>query len=418
MTETGELKNSEADDLLISTILTTEGRQDPYGAYAKLRNGKPRWLSSTGSTVLAGYSDGLEALRNPKLGRPEDDMGDQPTISGRQRSLEGTTTSMLLLNPPDHTRIRSLVSRTFTPRRIESLRPTMQSLLDPILAEFGRNGGGDLIAGLAAEFPISVISLLLGVPTGETARIRPLVRSITSLIDSASDDAAIEKAHTDLAELIDFFVNLIDEKRKSPDDALLSALIEVEENGDKLSTEELIANAILLYSAGFETTSNLIGNGMWLLLRNPEQMSELRAHPDLMSSAIMEMLRADSPVQLNVRAVLEPVELFGEVRPRGDSFLILQGSGNLDESIYPDADKFDVRRFVSSDQAQPLSFGWGAHHCLGAHLARAEGEIVFSSLLNSFQNIELDTQTLGAAVPTYRPSFTLRGLESLPLQLS
>ena len=236
MIETGELKDSEADDLLISTILTPEGRQDPYAAYARLRNEKPRWQSSTGSTVLASYRDGLEALRNPKLGRAEADMGSRPTISGQQRILDGTTTSMLLLNPPDHTRIRSLVSRAFTPRRVESLRPVMQSLLDPILAEFGRNGGGDLIAGLAAEFPISVISLLLGVPTEETARIRPLVRSVTSLIDSASDDATIERAQTDLAELIAYFVDLIDVKRQNPDDALLSALIDVEENGDKLST--------------------------------------------------------------------------------------------------------------------------------------------------------------------------------------
>ena len=157
---------------------------------------------------------------------------------------------------------------------------------------------------------------------------------------------------------------------------------------------------------------------MWLLLRNPDQMQELRSNPDLMTSAILEMLRVDSPVQLNVRTALEPVELFGETRRRGDSFLILQGSGNLDDSVYPDAAKFDVRRFVSPDQTPPLSFGWGAHHCVGSHLARAEGEIVFSSLLTSFQSIELDTETLGASVPTYRSSFTLRGLESLPMRLA
>lgn len=417
MIEIGELKNSEADDLLTSTILTKEGRQDPYVAYSRLRASKPRWRSSTGATVVAGYRDCLEVLRHPKLGRPEEDMGSRPTISGRERVLEGTTTSMLLLNPPDHTRIRSLVSRAFTPRRVEALRPMMQSLLDPILDEFGRNRGGDLVSGLAAEFPISVISMLLGVPTDETERIRPLVRSVTALIDSASDDDAIAHGKNDLEELIKFFVGLIDERRSHPDDGLLSALIEVEEHGDRLSTDELIANAILLYSAGFETTSNLIGNGMWLLLRNPAQMELLRSNPDLMSSAIMEMLRADSPVQMNVRTVLEPVDLFGESLSRGDSFVVLQGSANLDDSVYVDAARFDVKRFISPEQTPPLSFGWGPHHCLGAHLARAEGEIVFSSFLRHFQRIELDTDGLGASAPTYRSSFTLRGLESLPLKL-
>ncbi len=416
----GELTDSQADELLVSTILSPVGRQDPYSAYARLRAQKPRWKSATGASVLTGYRDCLKVLRHPRLGRPEGDMdaGAATTISGRERVLTGTTTSMLLLNPPDHTRIRSLVSRAFTPRRVESLRPLMKSMLDPILEEFGRNKGGDLVAGLAAEFPISVISMLLGVPTDQTERIRPLVRSVTALIDSASDEAAISRGQRDLAELVEYFVGLVNEKRDNPDDGLLSALIEVEEHGDRLSTEELIANAILLYSAGFETTSNLIGNGMWLLLRNPDQMELLRCQPELVTSAVMEMLRADSPVQLNVRAVLEPVEMFGASYSRGDSFVVLQGSANLDESVYDDPNRFDVRRFVSPEQTPPLSFGWGAHHCLGAHLARAEGEIVFSSILSEFDNVELDTDKLGSSTPTYRSSFTLRGLESLPLRLS
>lgn len=418
MIETGELTDSRADELLYWSVLTPEGHQDPYAAYKRLRADKPRWKSSTGATVLASYRDCMEALRNPKLGRPDQEMGDPPTtFTGRNRISEGTTTSMLLLNPPDHTRIRSLVSRAFTPRRVEALRPLMQSMLDPKLAEFGRNGGGDLITGLAAEFPISVISTLLGVPTDRTEWIRPLVRSITALIDAASDEAAMIRGQEALAELIDYFVELTDAKRKNPDDGLLSALIEVEEHGDKLSTEELIANTILLYSAGFETTTNLIGNGMWLLLRNPDQMSLLRSEPELIPSAVMEMLRADSPVQMNVRATLEPVELFNTPYERGETFIVLQGSANLDESVYADADAFDVRRFVSPEQTPPLSFGWGPHHCLGAHLARAEGEIVFRSFLENFAEIELDTEALGASAPNYRASFTLRGLDSLPLHL-
>jgi cytochrome P450 len=214
-----------------------------------------------------------------------------------------------------------------------------------------------------------------------------------------------------------YFVELVETKRAEPDDRLLSALIQVESEGDRLSPEELIANTILLYAAGFETTSNLIGNGLRLLLSHPDQMALLRDRPDLLPSAILEMLRYDSPVQLNMRFVLEPVELFGELHPRGTAFVVLQGGANHDPDVYPDPSTFDVTRFAGGTAAQPLSFGWGAHHCLGAHLARAEGEIVFGELLARTASIELDRDALGAAGLRYRPSFTLRGLEALPVRL-
>ena len=407
-----------ADELLSSTILTDAGRQDPYVAYAQLRDGVARWRTDTGSVVLTRYDDCLEALRHPKLGRAEADMELPVSIAGNDRRVTENASTMLLINPPDHTRIRSLVSRAFTPRRVEELRNTIDDLLQPVLDRFAEHGGGDVMDDLAVPYPVAVISELLGVPKDGNEHIRPLVRAATALIDPASSPETTAAGEAAIMQLGLYFFELAEEKRRAPDDRLLSALIQVEEAGDRLSMEELIANTILLYAAGFETTSNLIGNGLRLLMRHPDEMDRLRSRPTLIGSAIMEMLRADSPVQMNVRVALETVELFGETHRRGASFIVLQGSANHDSAVYPDGERFDVARFATGDAPQPLSFGWGAHHCLGAHLARAEGEIVFRALLDRFARIELDTATLPDGVPVFRPSFTLRGLESLPVRVS
>jgi cytochrome P450 len=413
--ETGP--HASADALLAEAVLSDEGRQDPYPIYRQLRQHPNRWRSALGSWVLTGYADGMEALRHPRLGRGEPDMDLPPAMNGRERPAEGNEVVMLFLNPPDHTRIRGLVSREFTPRRVELLRPRLRNLLEAGLRRLADRGGGDVMAELAVPFPVAVISELLGVPSEGNEHIRPLVSDSTAFIDAAADDAALQRAELAVISIAEYFEQLVEEKRRKPDDGLLSALMQVEAEGDRLSHEELIANTMLLYAAGFETTSNLIGNGLRLLLEHPEQMERLREEPQLLPSAVWEMLRADSPVQLNVRAVLEEVELFGRTHPRGTQFLVLQGSGNHDDEVYPDAGSFDVGRFAGTETPPPLSFGWGAHHCLGAHLARAEAETVFGALLQHFEQIELDRAALGDRPPHYRPSFTLRGLDRLPVRV-
>ena len=413
------LAPSEADGLLLGAIMTDEGRQDPYGAYARLRSGSPRWRNGFGFTVLTTYQDCVEALRNPRLGRPEPDMELDGSIvggPGRRRPEDGDEVAMLFLNPPDHTRIRGLVARAFTPRRVEELRPRIEALLAPVLDQFADQGGGDVVTDLAVPFPVAVISELLGVPREGNEFLEPLIHAGTRLIDAALTEDERVVGQAAVAEVAAYFVELAAEKRRRPDDRLFSALIEVEAEGDRLSEAELIGNTILLYAAGFETTSNLIGNGLRALLTAPDEMTRLRDDRSLLPSAVVEMLRFDSPVQLNVRAVLEPVDLFGTRWERGDLFVVLQGSGNRDGAVYDDPDRFDVGRFTV-DAPTPLSFGWGAHHCLGAHLARAEGEIVFAALVDRFGAIDLDTTALGATAPRYRPSFTLRGLESLPVRV-
>lgn len=406
------LSQAEADGLLLAAVLDDETRQDPVPVYRRLIAESPRWKSATGMTVLAGYHDGLEYLRNPHWGRAEIDMDLPPTLNGGARRSDRDTTTMLFLNPPDHTRIRSMVARAFTPRRVEGLRPRIHELLTPILDEVAARGECDIMSTLAVPFPVAVISALLGVPQDPTGNFTSLVRDMTSFIDAAADEAAITRAEAAAVEMTGYFLAMIEEKRKRPDDGLLSALIEVEAEGERLSEDELLANTLLMYAAGFETTSNLIGNGLRALLANPDELVRLRADRSLMSSAVQEILRYDSPVQLNVRFALQDDQLFGEPVPRGEAVMILQGSGNHDPAAYDEPERFDIGRFAAEGVPAPLSFGWGAHHCLGAHLARAEGEIVLAELLDRFERIE----QVGPA-PRYRPSFTLRGLDQMTLSV-
>lgn len=402
---------TEADGLLLSAVFDDDVRQDPVVVYRQLIESMPRWKSGFGMTVLATYHDSLEYLRNPRWGRPEADMELPPGLSGADAATERTST-MLFLNPPDHTRIRGLVARAFTPRRVDELRPKIDAMLAPILDSVSSDEPIEIMANLAIPFPVAVISALLGVEDDQPPEFLGLIRDLTSFIDAAADAAARERAGEAAIAIAEFFVALVERKRTTPDDGLLSALIEVEAEGDRLNLEELIANTILLYAAGFETTSNLIGNGLWALLRNPDQLELLRSDRSLLGSAVMEILRYDSPVQLNVRTALTGDDLFGERVERGAQVLILQGSANHDPAVYDRPEQFDVTRFAADGVPAPLSFGWGPHHCLGAHLARAEGELILEALLDRFDRIELAGEP-----PRYRPSFTLRGLESLELRL-
>ena len=409
----GPLSAEQADAMVLAVIADDEARQDPVATYRRLLAELPHWRSRNGMTVLTRYEDCLEYLRNPRWGRPESDMVLAPNLNGTPARVTGDSTTMLLLNPPDHTRIRSLVSRAFTPKRAEELRPRILELLTPILDRVDGAGEAEFMSELAVPFPVAVISALLGVPQDRTGEMVSLIRDVTAFIDAAADEAALERAAISGLEVATYFLELVEHKRRHPDDGLLSGLIEVESEGDRLSEAELIANVVLLYAAGFETTSNLIGNGLRALLTNPDEMVRLRRDPSLMSSAVMEVLRFDSPVQLNVRTALTDDVLFGEPVSRGAQVMILQGAANHDPAVYDRPERFDVGRFAEPGVPTPLSFGWGAHHCLGAHLARAEGEIILGEILSRFDRIEM----VGPP-PRYRASFTLRGLDQLNLSVS
>jgi cytochrome P450 len=316
---------------------------------------------------------------------------------------------MLLADPPAHTRLRQLVSRSFTPRHIEKLRPAVDALVEQLLDAMAEAGTVEFMSDFALPLPMAVIGELVGVPTEDRAVLQPSVRAAAKAIEpilSEEETAAAFEAYDYMGR---YFDDLIEERRRHPRDDLLSGLAEARAHDDHLSKEEVCSTAILLFAAGFETTTNLLGNGLLALLRHPEEMARWQHQPDLAPTAVEELLRWDSPVQLNMRAALEPTEVAGELLEAGTEVIVLQGAANHDPARFEHPESLDLARSPNT----PLSFGWGVHHCIGAGLARMEGEIAFNALLARFGSIDMINEE-----PEWRASFTLRGLLSLPLELT
>jgi unspecific monooxygenase len=323
--------------------------------------------------------------------------------------MERRMSSMLGLDPPDHTRLRRLVAKAFTPKTVENLRPDIVRLTDELLDQLGDRV--DVIAELALPLPMAVIGEMLGIPASERVVLQPFVRDAvkTLELDPPLDqmDAAAHASKI-IAEHIE---ELIAARRAAPTDDLLSELVHVEEQGDQLSHDELISTVILLFGAGFETTTNLIGNGLLALLEHPDELQRLRDDRSLMKTAVEELLRWDAPIQVDGRRVFEDVDAHGLIVTAGQEFVTLLGAANRDPRVYDDPERFDVGRVAQA----PMSFGAGIHYCLGAALARAEGHVVFDRLLERFPSIEPDW---GDTRPAYRDSIVLHGLETLPVRIA
>jgi cytochrome P450 len=413
------VQDATADTLVFQLMLTPEGRRDPYPLYRQLREAAPVLRSGFGPLVLSRYDDCVSALRDPRLGRgtslrAEGDSG--PVGFGaldadparRQRFFEQAGNNMLFADPPDHTRLRRLVSRAFTPKRIEALRPAVQRMVDEVLDHMAGAGAVDVMEVLAFPLPVAVIGELVGVPASVRPSFQPLVRAGTAALDPAAPAEVLEDATAAMERMRAYFAELVAERRSESTDDLLSGLVAARDAGDALNDDEVIATAILLFAAGFETTTNLIGNGLLALLQQPEEMRRWREHPALAPLAVEELLRWDSPVQVNMRTALEPAELAGEHLDPGDVVIVLQGGANRDPARFDRPEELDLSRPGNA----PLSFGMGIHHCLGAGLARMEGELVFNSLLARFAAIALASEEV-----EWRPNLTLRGLASLPVEL-
>ena len=317
---------------------------------------------------------------------------------------------MLQQDPPDHTRLRGLVVKAFTARRVEDMRPRIQQIVDETLDRIIPQGNMDLIEDFAFRLPVTIICDMLGIPEEHRevfytrlARRRPPARSGAADAATRSSEANAGNAMAAM-----YFQQLFELRRKNPGDDLTTQLVQAEEDGSKLSNEELTANIILLFGAGHETTVNLIGNGLLALHRNPDQLALLKAKPELITNAIEEFLRYDSSVQLTGRVALEDIDDLGGKRiPKGESVLCLLGSANHDPAVYPDhPERLDITR----PNVRPLSFGGGIHFCLGAQLARIEAEVAISTLLRRLPDLRLDD----AVNPEWRPTFVLRGLKRLP----
>jgi len=385
-------------------------REDPYPHYDAYR-GQHRLLRVADTMWLAlGHADVTTMLRHPKLSSDERRATSQ--IGGPEPGrLE---TSLVFMDPPDHTRLRGLVARAFTAKRVADLRPAAETitarLLDETEAAGARGEVVDLICSLAYPLPVRMICLLLGVPEADedafTGWSRSLARTLDpSVLRSAETDAAIAAAETELAGYLEALLSF---RRTNPGDDLLSALLAVEADGDRISPREVVDLALLLLVAGHETTVNLIGNGVLALLRAPDQLERLRQAPDLIPPAVDELLRFDSPVQMSQRIAMEDLDLGGVPVKVGDEILLVLGAANRDPAVFAEPHRLDVTR----DARRHVAFGGGIHHCLGAALARLEGQVALTGLIARFARLEL------AGHPRRRPMFTLRGLESLPVVLT
>ncbi len=387
---------------------------DPYPQYAVLRAEAPVYQHPFGFWLLTRYED-VSWLLRAGLSVEDRNVADGPFQQLRDQmfgdQLPGADKlSMLDRDPPDHTRLRKLVSKAFTPRAVEGLRPRITSLVDSMLNAVDGQGTVNLVDALAFPLPFAVIAEMLGTPPADHERIRQLSGTVVRSLEPVADPALVAAIAAADAELTAIAADMIAWKRSNPADDLLTALIAAEDDGDALSDDELIAQTLLLYIAGHETTVNLIAGGTLALLRNPDQLALLRNNPGLAESAVEELLRYDSPVQASRRITLEPVTIRGTIIPAGAFVMASLGSANRDEFFWG-TDAAQVR--LSRDNAhRHLSFGAGPHHCLGASLARLEASIAFAQLTSRFPGLAL------AGDVTWNGRINLRGPAHLPVSLS
>ncbi|ALH81233.1 MULTISPECIES: cytochrome P450 [Sphingomonadales] len=385
--------------------------RDPYPSYDKLRTHAPvLHLPALNGYLVSRNADAALVLRDKRFGK------DYVTRITRRFGPEALNEPvyramgrwMLTQDPPDHTRLRGLVVKAFTARRVEDMRPKIQAIVDDSIDRVIGQGRMDLISDFAFRLPVIVICDMLGIPETDREIFFKRERTGGRLLDPVPlSRAEIDEANAAHANSEAYFQRLFDLRRREPGDDLTTQLVQAEEAGSKLSNEELTANIILLFGAGHETTVNLIGNALLALHRNPDQLELLKSNLSLMPNAIEEFLRYDSSVQLTYHVAMEDVEIGGVKIPQGDNVMCLLGSANHDPAVYPDhPDRLDITR----PNVRPLSFGGGIHFCLGAQLARLEAEVALTTLLRRIPNLRIDD----VENPKWRPTFVLRGLKELP----
>ncbi|WBB81352.1 cytochrome P450 [Micromonospora sp. WMMD882] len=398
----------------VRLLLSPAGRIDPYPAYERLRAYGPVVDTDLGVHVATGYAVIDEVLRDPGYGvsyeplpaSPVDGWATSPAVATISRSV-------LRSNPPDHGRMRHLVAGAFTPRRIAALRDVVTAQatgLVEAMATRGRDGAVvDVLAEFAYPLPIGVICALLGVPAEDRAAFREWTTDLTAALEPEVTGAELAVADRGAVALRDYVAALVETRRRAPADDLTTALVRAHDaDAGRLTGDELLANLVILLVAGFETTTNLIGNGLVVLLRHPAHADALRADPGLAPAYVEELLRIDSPVQMTSRTSIGGHTLAGVPVPADRRVLLLLGAGNRDPERFPGPDRFDPSR----PQNQPLSFGGGAHYCLGAALARLEARIALPLLLRRLPDLAL------AGTPRHRPRLTLRGYHALPMTLT
>ncbi|AKJ11836.1 cytochrome P450 [Streptomyces incarnatus] len=388
---------------------------DPYPAYAELRaRGRVIRYEPTDQWLVPHHADVSALLRDRRLGRTyqhrfsHEEFGRTPPMPEHEPFHTLNDHGMLDLEPPDHTRIRRLVSKAFTPRTVERLKPYVQGLAGDLVAALVRKGGGDLLAEVAEPLPVAVIAEMLGIPEADRGQLRPWSAAICGMYELNPSEETAARAVRASVEFSDYLRELIAARRKEPGEDLVSGLIAAhDEDDDRLTEQEMISTAVLLLNAGHEATVNATVNGWWALFRNPGQLAALRADHSLVPSAIEELMRYDTPLQLFERWVLDDIEIDGTTIPRGAEIAMLFGSANHDPAVFTDPGRLDLTR----PDNPHISFSAGIHYCIGAPLARIELAASMTALLRQAPTLTL------AAEPRRKPNFVIRGLEGLSVEV-
>jgi hypothetical protein len=381
-----------------------EYRRDPYPTLARLRALDPVHATPAG-WIVTRHADVVRLNRDPRCGRDTRRLtgGGLVARAGSRPGLrEMLATFLLHLDPPDHTRIRRLMAYAFVPKAIETMEASVEGVARRLLDALPAGGELELMRDLARPLPVAVICALMEIPTEDVPRFAAWSDAIAMQMEPTANGAQLTACADAYLEFKAYLAGFVEARRRRPGTGLVDRLIEAERETDALSSDELLANIILLLVAGHETTTHLIGNGILTLLRNPDQLALLRARPDLLGSAVEECLRYESPANTNARGPHEDIEVGGRLIRAGELIVCMLGAANRDPAVFADPDRFDITRDPNPHQ----SFGGGAHHCLGAHLARLEGRVAIARLLERYPDLALE----GAR---WRDRVNLRGLDEL-----
>ncbi len=382
--------------------------EDPWPTYDRMRTEAPVWMNDLGEWVMTRHADCEAVLRDPRFSSNPVHRDPPIVFDDSFPDLAAVDSHVLLfMDPPDHTRLRGLVSKAFTPRTVERLRPRIQELVDGILDEAAERGSLDVVADLGYELPVTVICELMGVPLADRSQFAGWSSDASRLLDGFMTPDELQAGLMAAMSFFAYFNTLFDERRQKPGDDLISALLAAEEAGDRLAPEELSSIVVLLFIAGHETTMNLIGNGTLALLRQPDQLGRWRADPSLDAPAIEELLRFDPSAHITGRTATEDIVVNGHPVRKGTGVITLVAAANRDPARFDTPARLDLGRADNHH----LAFSQGMHYCLGAALARLEGQIAIGSLVRRFPGIELVEQ------PVHRDHFVLRGLKSLQVSV-
>jgi cytochrome P450 len=397
-------------DITFEQIFSPEARRDPHPLYHRIRSEQPvAYSADSDEWLLTRWADCVAVLRDPKWSSNPEHRGDRPYTGPRvDEFAEANVRTLLFLDPPDHTRLRRLVSKAFTPRRIEQLREHVGEIIDELLTDIRPGEPFDVMPTLAYPLPVIVICELMGVPVEDRHLFEGWSSDATRLLDGDIDEETMQRGVVAAMYFINYFNDLFAARRAEPRDDLVSGLLAVEEAGDVLTEEELRSIVLLLFLAGHETTMNLIGNGLFALMQHREQWDRLVADRSLVPSTVEELLRYDGPVHITGRLATEDLEVGGHPFPKGTQVITLLAAANRDPERFADPDRLDIAR----DDNQHLTFSHGIHYCLGAALARLEGQVVFDTLASRFPSLRL---AVDADEIEYREHFVLRGLKALPV---